>query len=363
MESLGIDAIKYYRIAHIINRTQRRAGRGQMKQNMRPRLVGDIGGTNVRFAIAVPDAQNKIKLTHFRSLAAVNFKTFAESLDAYFQNLEKADRPKTGVFAIAGPIDATEVRLTNRDWVIQKSEITQKFGFDETHYVNDFSAMARAVPELGAEDFSVLNAGAALTSKTAQAPISITGAGTGLGQSILFQGTSHDWSVIPTEGGHQGFTPYNNFEIDILRILLEQNDFITSESICSGRGLENVYTAILTRAGKSTKAVDISHRFPAAHITKLASEQDLDATAACQFVGQAITSFAGNAVLSSGAWQGAVIGGGVSKHLRPYIERPEAIERFYLKGKMTERMKAVSARLILNDKAPLYGAAFCKEPT
>ena len=82
-----------------------------------PVLVGDIGGTNARFAlVATPDARLEI----FKSVATADFPTIEEAIEAsVFRN--SPVRPRSALIDLAGPITGDEVHLTNADWVIRRA--------------------------------------------------------------------------------------------------------------------------------------------------------------------------------------------------------------------------------------------------
>ena len=316
-----------------------------------PVLVGDIGGTNIRFAVAETNPVGFPNLKHIWRAPANDFHDFGDALAHFLKLTPTADHPSQAIFALAGPIDKNSVQLTNNPWTVSRDELISRFGFERLVFMNDFAAMARSVPALPDNAFDTLQKGAPSLTITPKATLAIAGAGTGLGQALLVGDPSEGWSVFPTEGGHQPFAPLNKYESEIHSLLRDRYDYVSSELICSGRGLERVYKAIAKVQGRPAKDLIASE------ITERAKVGNSLAIETCQFAANALMSFIGNAVLSSGAWQGAVIAGGVSQHLRPYLSRPEAIERFNDKGKMQSRMERVPLRLLLDPTAPLIGAA------
>jgi len=66
-------------------------------------LVGDIGGTNARFAIA-ERKDGKTTLSHFKSLECAAYKDVYDALRAYFVMTGEAARFDFTVVAVAGPV-------------------------------------------------------------------------------------------------------------------------------------------------------------------------------------------------------------------------------------------------------------------
>lgn len=312
-------------------------------------LVGDVGGTNVRFAMATLNSLGQISLDNIWSSAARNFKTFNSAMTTYIA--EATTQPKRAVFALAGPVNGDQVALTNQPWVISQRALTEEFGFEFLKVVNDFAAMARSVPLLPRSALNILQAGQNLQ----DLPIAVMGAGTGLGQALLIP-SEPNWTVVPGEGGHQSFAPQNNTEFEVVKVLKAKYGHVSAELICSGSGLARVYSAFCEIDG-----VDNSMTISQEQITRLAQLGDGKANErcmrTCQFVADALASFAGDAVLAGGAWGGGIIAGGVSNHLAPFLNREETIARFSEKGLMTSRLKKTTLALLTDRTAALHGAA------
>ena len=107
-------------------------------------LVGDVGGTNVRFAIARRE-NSRIVAEGFDKLAGDDFKAFDEALAAYLD--QSGTNVRRACFAMAGPVQNGEVLLTNRQWHVSAKQLCEKFDFADVRLINDFTAMARSVPE------------------------------------------------------------------------------------------------------------------------------------------------------------------------------------------------------------------------
>ena len=314
-------------------------------------LVGDVGGTNIRFAVAQAGKDGLTNLRYVWRSPANDFENFGDALEHFLKITPKTDHPAHAVFAFAGPVDNNSVSLTNRAWTLRRDDLISRFGFERLVFMNDFAAMARSIPELPETAFSLLQEGEPASTLSPRTTLAVAGAGTGLGQALLMGDKNSGWTVFPTEGGHQPFAPITPYESEIHSLLRKTYGYVSFELICSGRGLVKVYHTIAQIQGRSVSDLTASD------ITERAKISDSLAIDTCEFAANSLMSFIGNAVLSSGAWNGAVIAGGVSQHLHPYLSRPEALARFNEKGQMQARMARVPLRILIDQTAPLIGAA------
>ena len=318
---------------------------------VKPMIVGDIGGTNIRFAIANTDRNGLPNLEHVWSSPSKSFCAFGDALEHFLTIASPNKNPLKGVFALAGPVDKNTVKLTNNSWIVKRDDLKTRFGFERLVFINDFAAMARSIPELPSKAFKTLQTGDISCVLSANSTTAVAGAGTGLGQALLIRDKSTKWAVLPGEGGHQPYSPVNKLEKEIHKLLQHKLKYVSFEDICSGQGLENVYEALLKINGLENKTLD------AKSITEEANRGSLVSIQTCEFTANTLMSFIGNAVLSSGSWHGAVLAGGVSQHLKEYLGADSALEKFKNKGKMTKRMENVPLRLLIDPTAPLIGAA------
>ncbi len=315
-------------------------------------LVGDIGGTNVRLALASGKRGDLPQLSDIWHAPTADFPEFSDAVDAFLsQSGSTSNRgPSAAVFALAGPISGDTVTITNNHWVIKRQSLLSHFGFERLHLMNDFAAMARSVPELQGDAFLKLQEGRPETGH----PIIVAGAGTGLGQSMLhFNSNAASWDVFAGEGGHQSYAPQTPLETEVALAMKKRYGHVSFEMICSGQHLPKVYDALCQVEG--VQNLDV---VTAKTITNEAKGGQTRAIQCCTIAAHALMGFIGDAVLASGAWSGAVLAGGVSQHLKEYLATPEALSYFCNKGAMTHRMANVPLSLLIDNRAPLIGAAF-----
>ena len=79
----------------------------------------DIGGTHARFALAEVDAGKVIKLGEAVTLKTAEHASFQTAWQE-FQRINGAPLPPATAIAIAGPVDADVIKLTNNPWIIRQ---------------------------------------------------------------------------------------------------------------------------------------------------------------------------------------------------------------------------------------------------
>src|SRR5688572_23168502 len=89
-----------------------------------PILVGDIGGTNARFAL-IPDPE--APLLPFLPVATADFPDIEAAIEASVLAHTEL-RPRSAVIDLAGPIKGDAVKITNAHWVIRPAETIARTG-------------------------------------------------------------------------------------------------------------------------------------------------------------------------------------------------------------------------------------------
>jgi glucokinase len=316
--------------------------------NCKAVLVGDVGGTNARVAVAEVFSDGAVVLGPVRRKKVAEHVGLEAVIAAVAGELadEGQKLPQHAVFALAGPTGADEVHLTNAGWTVSCAAIMSRFGFETTTLVNDFAAQARAVPATPADKFEVLKDGV----RDPDAPIVVLGPGTGLGQALVMP-LERGWRVIPTEGGHQSYAPVSEREADVLALLKRGMEHVSFETLVSGPGLDRFYRAVCALDGIGVRLSGAPEIGPAA-----VAGDDPAAVEAAELLALSLATFAGDAIVASGARGGCVIAGGVSEALAPFLRQPRFIERLVSKGPMTPYFASVPVRRARDGFAALTGA-------
>jgi glucokinase len=256
-------------------------------------------------------------------------------------------KPRLACFAVAGPVTDAVVEFTNSPWVLDIEKTKRQMKLDRLLAINDFEALATSVRQLKPADFLDVKAGEG----DASAPILVIGPGTGLGQALIAPGPAGD-RVIPTEGGHVAFAPYDDEEIEVLRFIRREHKRVSIERLLSGRGLVNIHRALCAIAGTPRASLQ------ADEITRAALTKEFPiAVKAVDMFCAVLGSAAGDAVLSTGARGGVFLGGGIIPKIREAFLKSAFVERFLDKGRMRDFVSAVPIKLITRDGAALVGAA------
>lgn len=309
-----------------------------------PVLVGDVGGTHARFAIAHPLGDGGAELSDFIKLPGDDYRTFDDALGAYCETLP--ERPKAAAFAFAGPVRGDTVALTNRDWRIEGAALSQRLGFASVGLFNDFAAMARGAAAMPESSFEPIKPGEAV----AGAPVLVAGPGTGFGMATLIP-MAGDWYVLEGEGGHQAYAAETQLEWELAQALRRKAGFVSVELVSAGRYLDDVFEAL-------AEAMSLPYeKLPPQEILRRAEEGDALATAMCELRAAATMTALGDAAVANGARGGAVLAGGVAERLAPWLKAPKAVRRFTDRGPMTAYTQAIPVKLLTDGAAPLIGAA------
>lgn len=311
-------------------------------------LVGDIGGTHARFALLERSACAP-RLEDWSDLPA-HFASFEQALSHYLSRIGNQRVPNIIALAVAGPVAGGTVTLTNRKWQISESRL-RALGFESAHLINDFAALAYSARRLERSDLRCI--GPDLPAAPG-GTVTILGPGTGFGVSCLahFKGRP---MPLATEGGHIGFAPQGAEEIAILKALTRRFERVSVERILSGPGLENLSRALDEIAGRTVRP------FSAAQVVEYASQGDRDCRATLSMFCSIFGAVAGDIALAHGARGGVLIAGGIAGKIEPYLQEGRFREQFEAKGRLSDFVKSIPTRLILNPNAALLGAACAAE--
>src|ERR1700716_1509408 len=187
-------------------------------------LLADIGGSKSRFALANSAGRPERILGVETDMVPHLEAAVARYLD------ETGARPGAATLAVAGPIDGEEVALTNRAWRFRRGEFARRFGFSALRVVNDFEAIAWALPSLGAAETRPLGRHSLAQPDGIKL---VLGPGTGLGVAALIP-VGARWHVVASEGGHACFGPQEPDEAEVFARLREDCGSVSAERVLSG---------------------------------------------------------------------------------------------------------------------------------
>jgi glucokinase len=308
-----------------------------------PRLVGDIGGTNARFALIHAPGRD---LEGTESLPCAEFPDIAAAIDHYLKKHD-AGSPRWSAIGIANPITGDWVQMTNHHWSFSIEKVKSSLGFERFVVLNDFTALALSLLSLRDDELTQVGGKTIVEGM----PKALLGAGTGLGVSGLIP-HGDVYTPISGEGGHCTLPGRDAEENAVIAHLCKRFDHVSAERVLSGPGLQLLHQALAAVRGVNVKPLS------AQQITAGALDGSDDiATAAvnmfCAFLG----TVAGNLTLTLGARGGTYIGGGIVPKLGSLFTQSRFRERFDAKGRFKEYLAAIPVYVIQAHYPGLTGAA------
>jgi glucokinase len=314
-------------------------------------LIADIGGTNARFALTDP-AAGRLDLREQQSLPAAEFASLQHAAEHYLDSV--GVRPTQASIAVACPVSGDEVRLTNRAWAFSQAELKRALGLAQLTVINDFGAVAYAVPALGADDRVLLHGSDELPPR---GPVTVIGPGTGLGVALLIGDAQSGWRVVETEGGHVSFAPQSDDELTISRWIGARYGHCSNERLLCGPGIAHIDAALAAGKDLSVAPDWEKHlRDPADIVSAALDGHDLNARRTLAQFCAVLGSVAGDAALIHGA-RTVMIAGGIVPRFVPFLKSSAFRERFLAKGRFAAYLESVSIQVITHPQPGLLGAA------
>ena len=316
-------------------------------------LAGDIGGTKTAVALFArrrgrlePVAQQRVKSREFRSL---------EELVERFLREQHAS-VATACFGIAGPVMGGRCEATNLAWVVDAAALQRRFKFRAVVLLNDLEALAYGIETLRPSAVAVLNAGTPQPRGT----IAVIAAGTGLGEAALIW-DGRRYRAVASEGGHADFAPRTELEVELWRALRRALGHVSYERVLSGPGKLAIYE-FLKATGRGREPAWLARRLASGDPTAVVSEVALEGgNALCVKAIELFVSIygaeAGNLALKLFATGGVYVGGGIAPTMLPKLRDGTFMRAFTDKGRFVSLLATIPVRVILEERAGLFGAA------
>jgi len=317
-------------------------------------LAGDVGGTKCNLALFA-EKNGKLEVVFRQRFPSKGFaqfdlivKEFSRQAAPYLSN----QKIRAAGFGVAGPVIGNRIHATNLPWVVDATTLARELAVDPIVLMNDLGATGHSLQHLPPEDFCVLNAGTPVP----DASRALLAAGTGLGQSVLFwDGTRY--RVVPSEGGHSDFAPHTDQQIELLRFMRNRYPQVSWELILSGRGFRTIHEFL---------APNVKHPIfedpdadPAPFITQRGLDKSCPVCVETIDLWTAIYgSEAGNLALKVLALNGVYVAGGIAVKILPKMKDGTFFDAFKDKWHFTNMLGNVPVSVVLNESAPLIGAAY-----
>jgi len=309
-------------------------------------LVGDIGGTNARFAIVDNDAPG---FAFEQTYQCADFATVVDAIRHYLDQTGVAS-PKTICLAVAGPVVGEQVKLTNNPWTISASELRLAFGIGAVRLLNDFEAIAYSVPYISIDEMLPIGDLKPGLLDSQHYTIAVLGPGTGLGAVGLRKYEEH-YIAIVSEASHGGFAPETEEQVEILMVLRERFGRVSSERLVSGSGLENLYWGLAQIHGESRS------QLLAPKIVQASQDgSDPLARKTVELFYEILGQVAGDLALTLGAQDGIYIAGGIAQRYPQALVSSRFRNGFESKGRHRVLMERIPTQLIMHKQPGLLGA-------
>ena len=303
-------------------------------------LLGDIGGTNARFALLDGGT-----IDHVEHLKVADYPTIDDAITEFLARHAAGGAPGAAVLDIAGPIERNRGMLTNSTWVIDGAELKARFNLRSARLLNDFEAVGWSLPALHPDDLFPLGGDAAV----AGAPMLVIGPGTGFGAACYLPGDGRPMVAV-TEVGHATLPATTAREAAVLAKMRERFGHVSIERALSGMGLENVYRAVAAVDGVTVSPRD------AAAITSAALDGSCTTSRAtldmfCAWLG----AVAGNLTLTFCARGGVYIAGGIPPRFPDYFARSDFRRQFESKGRYDSYLRPIPVHLVTKPDISFLG--------
>lgn len=315
-----------------------------------PYIVADIGGTNARFGLVTANGlhSDRFQIEFKQKYPSNQFENLEHATRHYLNSLND-NKIKGACLAVAGPVMNDQVTITNLNWHFSINSVKQSLALPKLCVINDFVAYAFATQYVAPENLISINKG----QKIDDCPMAIVGPGTGFGVAALVP-QKKQWKVIPTEGGQITLAPKTPLQADIIRVLSEKMPHVSVESVMSGPGLANLYSALAEVEGsgdETLKAAEIS----------IQAKRDINSLSYrtlklfCRWLGQAT----GDIAIALGARGGVYLCGGILKRNTEFFLQSEFLDGFLDKAHMQEYLGQIPVQLVTENDSALLGAAAC----
>jgi glucokinase len=306
-------------------------------------LVADIGATNSRFALVGADGG----IAQVRVFGTADYRNIADAIKAYALQVAPSKTLRNAILAVACPVLGDKISLVNHPWAFSTAELRQELGLGQLRVINDFTAVALAIPKLNPPDVVQIGSG----SPVAGHPIGVIGPGTGLGISGLIP-AGGDWIPLQSEGGHVTLAPATARETEVLNLVRSRFDHVSTERLVSGPGLITLYRALSELDGVPAAP------FSSAEIADpKVGENDTRAVEALEMFCAMLGTAAGNLALTLGAQGGIYIAGGIVPGLGASFHRSTFRRSFEGKGRFHDYLSTIPTYVITRPLPALLGAA------
>jgi glucokinase len=305
-------------------------------------LVGDVGGTKTHLRL-----HDGADVLLDAVLPSDEHASLEDVVEAFLHGAHAGERPRIAVLGVAGPVDGTRCITTNLPWKLDARALEAILGIQHVVLINDFAAAALGVPHVPSELLVTLKPG----HPRSDAPLAVLGAGTGLGEAILFPQRGH-FKVLPGEGSHGDFGPRDEEDDAVAVHLRKKYGRVSWERVVSGLGLVDLYAFYRDRLGHAA-GPRLEH---GQAVAAAADEGDPAAVAALRLFVRAYGAEAGNLALRGLTRGGVYLAGGIAPKILSWLQDGAFVHAFGDKGRLAHTLADVPVHVVMARDVALRGA-------
>jgi len=315
-------------------------------------VAGDVGGSKTLLAV-VEVHGGEVQVLAERRYASAEYPGLAPIIREFLDSIgTPVDRACLGV---PGAVVNRGCRTPNLPWHLHEDVLQDETAIPNIILVNDFAAAAMGVVALPAEALAPIQEG----TLRVHGPRAVLGAGTGLGQALLWW-DGHRYRVQATESGHCDFAPQGDLQRALLAHLERELAHVSVERVVSGPGLVRVYRFLVDQGMPAVPSVQqaLEAGDPAEVIALLAmDEQEPTCDAALDCFIRAYGAEAGNLALRTLPLGGVYVAGGIAPKILPRLQDGTFLRAFRHKGRLSDLMATIPVHVVLEERAGVFGAA------
>ena len=312
-------------------------------------LVADIGGTNARFAFVDATSSAPQPIANYAVEDFPSFDEVLNQLEVDWQELKyKNSVLEKACLAVAAIPEQREISFTNNGWRFSADSVAARLGCERISIINDFAAVARALPALESDHLEAIGGGEARANK----PMVAIGPGTGTGVASLAFDRAGAPIVLPGEGGHVDFAPITDIEAEVLSRLRAQFGRVSIERLLCGAGIMNIYRAL-----SDIRDLAAVHVSPEAVGGAAQQGDDTLAAETMNTFFSVLGSAAGNLALTLGAHGGVYLAGGIAPRYIDLLRKSDFRARFLAKGRFADFNGEIATYVVTHPDPGLLGAA------
>jgi glucokinase len=302
------------------------------------RLLGDLGGTNARFALSVDGGPPQEE----RKLPVADHPGVVEAAHTYLAG-RAADE---AVFAVATPVRGDRIAFTNNNWHFSIREAEAALALRRLTVINDFVAQAASIPALSGGDLRLLKPGEPHPGQ----PSLVIGPGTGLGVAFI-QPEPGGPRILPSEGGHISFAPQDALQAEILASLRAEHGHVSAERLVSGPGLLALGRFLVAKRGSAFRCDRPED------VARGAKQGDAACAEAVRLFCSILGATAGSLALALLTGGGVYVMGGLCRNLGPLLDPAALLDGFHAKGRFETVLRPIPVIQVVRPHTGLVGAA------